>query len=516
MQEIFLSEQESLLSTLKRVKEATETDISLRISSNSPLLLNILNLKILKSVASSFEKHLTIVTDSKEGQKLIDSLENGSSSTKELSGVIEAEESLVEEPFLPKPFGLLYEGKILPFFQRLKVKGGLLASLFIGAVALLIIAFLSLFVYMPKATIKITVGSEVFVKSLEVKALTSVNEVNVKEKLTPAELLSVLEKSEKSAPTTGKKTIGEKARGRVTIYNKTDKEKIFPQGADLSYARIEGDNLHFGLDATVSVPARTLATASAEVAEEVTYVSGKTDVAITASEFGSEYNLGAGSKFKVGDLSDESFLAQNGSSFSAGSKLEVNVVSEGDQKKLEQSLKEDLKKKVGKSLNRMVFDDQKLEDAAIDFSILSTKFSQAVGDQTDTLNLSLEAKGRGLAYRTKDVEKLTKEALSDFVPSGFEIFSESREVTVRVEGMDIDKEELTLRVKVRSYVIPNIKEEEVKEALCGHSLNYAREYLDKLPNVEKYDLSIWPPVPLVVRKMPQLKEKIKVEIVRKQ
>lgn len=517
MTEIYLNPSENLISAFEKISAEPEEEILLKIAPSAVTLDNIFNIKLLLEFAERQGKKLKIETEDPRGKNYLDSIAPVLAEKPQESSLTDAisEGAWAEEEASPSIKEKIVAGISSFIPEGLKSKGIYFLALSVGGIALLLIFLFSLLIYFPKAIIKITVGSEVLVKSLSVTASSSKKLVDYQNRIIPAEVLTALKEGEKTAPTTGTKTIGKKARGVVTLYNKTDNSKLLPQGTTLSYARPEGKNLLFSLDATVSVPERSLVGVGSSTPPQTTvYTSGKVDVAITADDFGEEYNLPGNSTLTVGDLPDDQYLAQNESSFSGGSRQDVKIVSEEDQKKLKAELESLLKDEVLAILKEKVSGDMKLFKEATTSAMTSVVFSNAVGEEAKETKITGTLTGTGIVFRKKDLLDLVEKSVADFIPEEYDIFSKEREVTEKVAGVDFETGDLSLNVKIKSYVIPKIDEVKIKKDLAGRSLTYANEYLGNINNVSNYDLSMWPPFSSFLGKLPNLEERIVVQITR--
>jgi hypothetical protein len=84
--------------------------------------------------------------------------------------------------------------------------------------------------FLPKATITIMVLPKTLDQDVEITLSTTDSSINFSDKIVPAEVESVSESGQKMVETTGKKTVGDPAKGTVTIYNKTTSPKTFSKG----------------------------------------------------------------------------------------------------------------------------------------------------------------------------------------------------------------------------------------------------------------------------------------------
>jgi len=518
MAQILVDQAWDLFTLLGKIEEMPGNAVSLDFPEGHPLLRNILNLKFLKRESQKLGKKVSFTTRDPAGRNLIEALENGG------VGVRETEK-----------FGFVVGRDVAPPVgkrSRLREIGARLATInfgflrrprflatgvvITGGVLLLVGGLFFLYFSFPRAEVQLVVGSEVLVKSVEVQASSSATQMDIEGRVLPAVSLEVERRGSLSRQTTGTRTVGNKATGVVTIYNKTDEEKTLAGGAILSFARPEGDNLRYTLDSTVTVPARVLAEASSTPAETTTtYVSGKAEVAVTAEEIGEEYNLPAGSTLSVAGLSTDDFVAQNEEAFSGGLSREVAVVSDSDQTELRRLLSEDLQSQALSALRSKTVGDQRFEESAVFFEVLEEEYDKAVGEEAEKLALKMRILAKTLIYSEKDLQTLLEHLLSEFVPAGFELSESEKKIEVAVSEADLGEGIVKFQAKVSGYVMPIIDEEELREILAGKRVADADSYLKTLPNIESSKITLFPNLPEPLRRMPIKPSRIKILLLRR-
>ncbi|MCG2685809.1 baseplate J/gp47 family protein [Candidatus Parcubacteria bacterium] len=515
MAEILVGPTWDLFTLLAKIESSPDTAVSLNFPEGQILLQNILNLKFLKKESQKFGKKVNLVTADIPGQNLVESLENDkvkASGVGKFGFVVGQDVAAGVGRGSPS-------GGIGALVARIRaVKSSFLATavIVVGVVLLLGGALGGLYFLLPQAEVRLTIGSAVLVKSVEVIASTAVSEVAIEERVIPATALGVDGKGSLIQETTGRKTVGDKAIGVVTIYNKTDHEKVLPTGALLSFARPEGENLRYTLNSTVTVPAWTLAEAeSTPQGTTITHVSGKANAAITAEDIGEDYNLSAGSTLNVALLSSDHFVAQNAEALAGGSSREVAVVSDGDQSQLRERLLSNLENQIGADLRSKTVGDQKFEDSAVEFTISLEEFDKAVGEEAEKLTLSLELAARTLVYSEENLNRLLENLLSEFVPSGFELSEGDKETEIAVSETDLEAGVVKFQAKVRGYVVPQFNEDELRTALVGKRLEEANRYLADLPNIVSSQIDLVPRLPGPLQRMPLKASRIRILLLKR-
>lgn len=365
----------------------------------------------------------------------------------------------------------------------------------------------------PKATIRLTIKSETLVQSFELTASPSAAAIDTTKRILPAVLVEVEERGEQKAEATGKKEKGTKAEGEVTIYNWTDEDKTLAKETVLTLIRIEGEKLKFLLDEAVEIPAQSTAVSTSTEERTTTYTPGKKSVRVRAEEVGEEYNIADDEEFSITGLSTDDFLAQSNNTFEGGKKEEVQVVTSEDQNKLLQKLKNELESKAREDIKSRTVGDQKLTEEAISYEVLSQTFDKEVDEEAQEFTLTLRLRGSALVYSQAQLDELVSALLSETVPEDFDL-SDKELVTevsaAKVEEGEDGKNMLKILAKLRASVVSKIDEDKIKKDLVGRSLESAQKYLESVPGVSVVEITVFPPLPGPLTKMPRITSRIEI------
>ncbi|MCL4208171.1 hypothetical protein KJZ63_00870 [Patescibacteria group bacterium] len=285
--------------------------------------------------------------------------------------------------------------------------------------------------------------------------------------------------------TTGTTLVGEKAKGKIQIANKSDGVKTFTAGTNLT-----AGNLRFTLDDDV-----TIASASVEVkrGEEVkTY--GTSEANITAVKIGAEGNLPAETKFKVGDFSDSTYEAYSVGALSGGSSRELRVVSENDQAQLLAEVKKKiLENAAQKFKDESAADGQKTFVSTGNLSVLEAKYSAKVGDEAKTLTLDLSAQVQAIAYQNEDLRPLADYVLNDLVPEGFVMINKDPEILSAVDTT-ASGSSVVIAANISSKAVPKIDLEALKKEIMGQSLSSAQAILNGKGEIKSHTIRLIPSI----------------------
>ena len=368
----------------------------------------------------------------------------------------------------------------------------------IGGILLLVVLIFLIYSFVPKAEVDLTVVAQSLPKEAKVTASANFSQINKDRGEIPAELVSTRVSDSKKGVATGKKNVGDKAHGKVTIFNKTSAPRTFP-----SETQITGPtSLVFTLDDDV-----TVASQSATV-DGITY--GKEDVAVTAQKVGPDSNLAAGTDFKVSNFDSSLYTARNSESFSGGTSKEVTVVSQKDLDQLKEALTADLGAKAKDEISKKLSGDQKLIDGAIAKNVISSNFDKKVDDEASVINLKMEIEFTASVFKEGDLEEVLKSLMDQSIPSDLVRSDEKAQVETQ-DAKLLDNGELTFGAKLSLKLIPKYDADEIKKNLAGKNLEKAKEYLNSLPEISAAEIHLSPPLPFL-KTMPKFSGNIKIVV----
>lgn len=367
----------------------------------------------------------------------------------------------------------------LPRFSLPALPGTKYFYLALAALIILIVSYFTLSWFLPRATVQILVNPMPLVESLSLSLDTGVSEVDVEGRIVPAQLIEHQVSGEESAATTGKKTIGDPAKGEVTIYNRTSLVKTFTKGTTLN-----SSSLKFTLDEDVVV-------ASKSAGADYVDVPGRAKAKITAAAIGTDSNLKADSEFTIASFSKDTYVARNESSLSGGSSKEVQVVSKDDEKNLTASLKEKLVEQARSELGASSTGDTGIYILDSGVELGTATLSTAVGQEANEVILSLDLSIRALEYQLGDIETLVSTAITEKIPPGFQRTTTRPTIELREsssEGEELIETEATVNVELVPVIdIPTLQNE-----LRGAKVDNLGSLLSKIPGLASTEATISP------------------------
>jgi hypothetical protein len=417
--------------------------------------------------------------------------ENQSLSNKEFGFVIGQDVGDIEEeshevpdsrPVFKQPFQMPKLPQLsLPkidwsFLKILKGRFGVILGLVIIITSIILNEYFfhraQLTIYLPSQTIKKT-----FSESIEFKTASSGGELS------------------DSTSTTGKRQIGEKAKGGVNLHNFDNNEKVFAKGTTLS-----ANSLDFILENDVKVASSTVA------ADGSAKLPGKSAGSVVAVNIGPESNLGKGQRFKIGDLAINDYFAINDSAFSGGSKREIRAVSENDQNKLEKNILS----KASKQAKPPALDkNETIADLLTETDMKEKKFSHDIGEEADDLKLTAGFQTVYYIYNKENLDKKIREELNSDLKKGFLL----NNLNYKIVEAEITKNDLLkFELDINTKAIKQYNQEEIAKKILGKTRGQVETILKSGSEIRAFDISISEPIPIFKNFLPIFKKNITLKI----
>lgn len=341
-----------------------------------------------------------------------------------------------------------------------------------------------------KANVTVNLSAKNITEDVNV-VFTGSNDSDFGGKIISAKAVETVLEGDMTVSATGKKEVGDKAGGTITIYNNNT-------GSDVKLSKgkeIKSENgLVFVMNNDVSV-----SSASGDVFSGTKPGTAKVDV--RAESIGTNYNLPSGTKFSISGNSG--LAAKNEDAFSGGSSKSVKVVSKDDLIKLKNDLIENLEKNSLEALKKKAGDDLILAPFVLESEIDGTKFDKNVGEEAKTVKLNAGLKLTGLAYTKTEIEEFAKYLIKE---------NYGEENNLSADGLNIDvtdsekknSSEVSARLKISAALLPKIKKEEIERELSGKSRDRAGSILAKIPQIEKINIEFSPNLYVLGTMLPYL------------
>ncbi len=350
---------------------------------------------------------------------------------------------------------------------------------------------------LPKATLTLIVDSKNFQQEKELTINPNITSIVQASSEIPAKTLQTEVSGSKSISTSGKKLVGDKAKGEITIYNKTTEVHEFNAETQISAGEIQ-----FSLDKSVEVPP------ASESVEGLTY--GKSNISVIASKIGQNGNLTSQTEFKIGDFSSSQFMGRNDNAFSGGTSREVSVVSSKDQDQLFKDLQNELKEKAKSDLQSKLVEAEKIVEGSETYEIINKEFSNEVDQETKELGLNLQIKVNVLTYQESNFLTIMEAVIKENIPAGFEY--RENEIEVKISKVDNSEDNFKFKATLSAHLYPLIDVEKIKNEIKGYSLDDMNKHMKSVKDVVGYEIDVDSPFSLFKDRVPKLTKNITVEV----
>jgi hypothetical protein len=384
----------------------------------------------------------------------------------------------------------------------LAIKKTVLVGAVIGLLTTLVVGWLVLwFMFGVQVTVQLatgTVNKDVKI-TLDPKAAAS----NPENLILKAELVKKEMSGADTVTTTGIKLVGEKAKGKIVLVNKTNSPKLFTQGTSLTSGTIK-----FVLDADTQIASATATSTALEFSQ--------TEANVTAVDIGAEANLAKETTLKIADFDANTYSAFVKEGLTGGASREVRVVAQEDRQKLQKTLTDDLTKKAA--------DEFKTDSTNGTFIVptgkitkLAPTFDAELGKEAETLGLELTAEFEGLSYTREDLQPLVAKIMENELPSGYILAKTDPQILSAPDtsGTSSSSAKVILAANVTAVTEPVINEADLKQKLLSLPVTKAQSLLADQATLKQSEISFKPGIARwLVGRLPTKLEKIQLEIKR--
>lgn len=367
----------------------------------------------------------------------------------------------------------------------------------IGIAGFLLLLFLP-YIFMSKANIKIFVEPKVLEKDATVVADPNQKTVNENDKIIPAQIIETEVSGSERDVASGKRLIGDPAKGTIVIYNKTSESKSLSKGAQV----ISSGGLKFTLDTSVTIASQS--------ASDSGIAFGKFSTTVTASTIGADGNLPSGSIFTVAAFPTDKLSAKSEGNFSGGTSKEVTVVSSDDAQRLLAKLSSDLKQQAQQKLQEK-YPGKKILKEALSENIKKKSYNKNINDAASEFSLDMTVNYKGTAFDDADLKIIVSKLVTTDVPSDFQLDLSETETQADVSKLEKDGK-LIFLAKFKAKLIPKIDTGQIKDKIRFKTKNEAQDILKSMENILGSDIRLKPSLPGLLGRIPLLPGNITLEV----
>lgn len=300
---------------------------------------------------------------------------------------------------------------------------------------------------------------------------------------------------EKTKNATGRKVVGEKAKGSVEIANGNGSSIKLSAGTILT----SSSGLKFTTLQEASISGQLLPGSP-----------GTAVVNVVGNDIGSQYNLGKDEIFTVGNYAKSLVAGTSKSDFTGGSSRDISAISKEDRDILSKELQDELIESAKKDLLQKIDSTHVLISDPSTVNIIAENFDHKVGDEADNLKLTMEILVKGVSVDKNKLFEFTSGKLKDVAPSGYILRSDQIDYTF--ELISEKNDEYVYKSNVKVNFLPSINDAEVVNNISGKSIDLAKTYLNTLSGFKGAQISFNNKVFSSFKRLPFLKDNITIEI----
>lgn len=361
----------------------------------------------------------------------------------------------------------------LSFLKKIKIpkikfkKANFQNFFWITLIALPLLLFLNFFV--SKAQITLFIIPYTFKAEIPVTLIVDGQIEDIVKSIIPVQKETFKVEADATIKTTGELTTGERAKGEIIIYNKSNQ----PQKLTANTVLIDPLGKKFELTTQVLI-----ASSSSNLDEGVINL-GKTKTAIIALDIGSEFNIKEDIQLQFEEISDSILIARVSKSLSGGSKEQIAAVSSQDKIDIETKLDE----KITNNINDKTKDNIQSLFGILKETIQITKnkieLSREIGESADELNADVQASVSVFTLNSSVKELIIKQFLSD--QENFnDITIDTNDFDFIFTSKKVESQKATGILTVKGSAIPNINFDQLKKSLSFKTKNKAQETIKKI------------------------------------
>lgn len=512
---IYLESDEEITSVIDKLKQSKSLKVALVVPREATILQSVVNLKLLAKEATNLGKEISLVTSDKIGRNLAsqiglvvyDSIRDRRpvyhppALNPKAEEVIEINLAEEQEAEPPKPKGvevhhfqessLRYkkpqETPIATSWPKQKIKReihwGKLNKIIWPALAIVAILLIIFgYLLLPKVKVMLKVEAINYQKDLSLAVSSNANTEDYDNKVFPGTLIDLTKEKEQKFTATGKKNLGGKATGTLTLYNYWDSST---QGLEKGTKFSSSSKTFVGKN-SITIPGTSIRGGN--------IVPGTASVEIEAENPGEDYNVKAGRFTIVGltALQQEKIYGQSSKDLTGGFSKEVTVVSQSDYDKAKEQLIKDVSAELNDEL-KAKSEGMEILEKAINNENVETKSSANVDAEANDFTLIIKQRMRVIVFPRESFNLFVLGILEKQIPYDkmISLGPDGNINAITIEPK-YDQNQINLQVQVNAKISSRVNLDKVKKDILGKSRRAAEEYINNLSGVSGFDIQYSP------------------------
>lgn len=370
----------------------------------------------------------------------------------------------------------------------------------LGAVSVILLGVI-IFVSTGSAKIEIVPQKQPLETELKIFASDKFSLVDQNLNKIPGQLFSIDKVVSQTFPATGEKDVAQKARGKITIFNKyATSSQIL-----IATTRFESpEGLIFRTLKTVTIPGTRV------INGEI--IPGEIDIEVVADKPGPAYNISA-SKFGIpafrerGDTNRyENFYGRSTEAMKGGVIGQAKVVTETNYNQAKETLQAQLQKEIDEGLKLQMAGLKTIDKLSIKIGQpeSSAKTDEAAGSFTMSLKGSLKTVG----FNQLDLNELVKQHVEK--TKNLDIIPDKIQLSYKAINFKDTENLLEFTVVISGNAYAKIDTGKIKQEMTGKDENEIKSYLRSVAGVESAKVIL---SPFWVKSMPNKPEKTTINII---
>jgi len=367
-----------------------------------------------------------------------------------------------------------------------------------------VVVLAALYVVLPKATAKISVASEPFTSNADININKDAATPDIATMTIPGRAVSKEGELEKPFAASGTKNIGEKAKGKITVYNNWDQNPIsLPAGTKFS-----GGGAEFASTVAVSIPGAQVSYTGGQF---TIVAAGTADVAVEATAVGEQSNIGP-TDFTITSIpkvQQSKIYGKSTSAMAGGTNQIVKVITDKDLADAKASTEKELKEKILGEINGELLVNEKLLDSATLMSVVSETSSNKSGEQVENFNYKMKIRIDALTFSGNDFRDVLLASAKSQLAAGKDIVANKDEnINYEVVSADIANGKMALKGTFTGYIADKYDVGAIKKEIKGKSVSTATKKITAHDGVISADIPI---TPTFLRTLPLIERRINIE-----
>lgn len=365
---------------------------------------------------------------------------------------------------------------------------------FIGAA--LIIIFLLVVVILPKGDVVVYARSEPAARDIEISVSTKIDKADTDKLIVPGTLVDRTLEIRDKFQAAGKRDVGNKAEGKIAIYNLTGK----PLNLKASTTTLTLGNATYYLKTDQSVKvSREDGSAAVNVAD------------IIAEQGGESYNLPAGTRLEIANQvfgsQPQVLYAKTSAPVVGGTSRFISLISQDDIKNAGVTLTQNIIKQASAELaaKNLIMPEGAYTTNVVEFST-----DKPAGTETPTFEGYENLHFTGIAFDKEALSNLVRDRISKTLGGDKKLQDASQDtLEYKVKSTDFAAQIMTVSVHYQSQVLSNVDLGDLKSQIAGKTKQEASEILLSKPEISRVDITL---SPAWQQSLPRISPKIHLEI----